>query len=159
LQLFFVSASRCNGEFVLTFEQIYFDERFEHDVCKFVLPLSEDVVIVYLRNLLQPQSLIFDHNGNPTKPDLVCCLEATISSESFLVELFLDPKSARQYFADDGTYGLGLYSRRTDQNYRSFDCVKRSGSGLVGFFNFQDSELGDAARLLEIFPVHKMGRI
>lgn len=150
--ILFVSASRYNGEFVLTFEQIYFDERFEHGVCKIVLPLSKDVVIEYLRNLLQSQSLFFDHNGNPTEPNFVCCLEATISGESFLVELSLNPKSAQQYFADDGTDGLGLYSQRASQNFRSFGYVKRSGSDLVGFLNFQDSELG-TARLLEIFPV------
>jgi hypothetical protein len=153
--ILFVSALRCNGEFALIFEKIYFDERFEHGVCKVVLPLSEDVVIEYLRDFLRAQSLFFDHNGNPTETNLVCCLVANISGESYLVELLLDPKSVRQYFDDDGTDGLGLYSRWTDQNYHSFDCVKRSGSDLVGLIRFKDSEL-DAKRLLGIFPVSKM---
>ena len=154
--MLFVSESRCNGKFVLTFEQIYFDERFERGVCKVVLPLSEDVDIEYLRDLLQPESLFFDHNGNPTEPKLVCCLEATISGERFLMELRLDPQSLQQYFTDDGTDGLGVYCQRTDQNYRSFNCVKRSGSDLVGLLNFYDSDEIDAARLLEIFPVNQM---
>ena len=153
--ILFVSASRCNGDFVLIFEQIYFDKRFEHGVCKVVLPVSDDVVIEYLNDRLQLQSLIFDHKGNPTEPELDCCLEATISGESFLVELILNPQSVQKYFNDDGTDGLGLYSRWTDQNYHSFDCVKRSRSGLVGFINFQNSDLG-AARLLEIFPVNQI---
>jgi hypothetical protein len=150
--MLFVSASQCNGKFVLTFEQIYFDERFEHCVCKVVLPLSEDVVVEYLKDLLQPQSLFFDHNGNPTEPKLVCCLEATISGESLLVELRLDPQAVQQYFADDGTEGLGVYSRKTTQNFRNFDCMKRSGSDLVGLLSFYDSDELSAARLLEIFP-------
>jgi hypothetical protein len=150
--MLFVSASQFNSQFVLTFEQIYSDQRFEQCVCNVVLPLSEDVVVEYLKDLLQPYSFFFDYNGNPTEPKLVCCLEATISGESFLVDLCLDQQSVRQYFADDGTDGLGLYSQRTDRNFRSFNCVKRSGSDLVGLLSFQDSELG-AAKLLEIFPV------
>jgi hypothetical protein len=149
----FVSASRCNGEFVLTFEQIYFGERFEHVVCKIVLPLSKDVIIEYLMDLLQLQSLFFDSKGNPTEPRLVCCLEATISGEIFLLNLTLDPQSMQQDFADDGTEGLGVYSQGTSQNFRNFDCVKRSRSDLVGLLNFYNSDELDAARLLEIFPV------
>lgn len=152
--MLFVSESQCNGEFVLTFEQIYFKKGFEHGVCKVVLPVSDDVVIEYLNDRLRLQSLIFDHKGNPTEPDLVCCLEATISGESFLVELRLDPQSVQQYFTDDGTDGLGVYCKRTDQNYRSFNCVKRSESDLVGLLNFYNSDEIDAARLLEIFPVN-----
>jgi hypothetical protein len=154
--MLFVSASQCNGKFVLTFEQIYFDERFEHGVCKVVLPLSENVVVEYLKDLLQPQSLFFDHNGNPTEPNFVCCLEVTISGERFLMELRLDPQSVQQYFADDGTDGLGVYSRMTSQNFRNFDCIKRSRSDLVGLLNFYDSDELDAAKLLEIFPVNEM---
>ena len=149
--MLFVSESQCNGEFVLTFEQIYFKKGFEHGVCKVVLPVSDDVVIEYLNDSLRLQSLIFDHKGNPTEPELVCCLEATISGESFLVKLILNPQSVQQYFTDDGTDGLGVYCQRTDQNYRSFNCVKRSGSDLVGLLNFYDSDEIDAARLLEIF--------
>lgn len=153
--MLFVSASQCNGKFVLTFEQIYFDERFEKCVCKVVLPLSEDVVVKYLEDLLQPQSLFFDCIGNPTEPKLVCVLEATISGERFLVELTLYKESI-QHFTDDGTEGLGVYSQRSERNFRSFDCVKRSRSDLVGCLSFHDSDELDAERLFEIFPVHKM---
>jgi hypothetical protein len=153
--MLFVSASQCNGKFVLTFEQIYFDENFEQCVCKVVLPLSEDVVIEYLEDLLQPQSLFFDYNGNPTEPKLVCVLEATISGERFLVELILYKESI-QHFTDDGTEGLGVYSQMSERNFHSFDCVKRSRSNLVGILCFHNSDELDAARLLDIFPVHKM---
>ena len=153
--ILFVSALRCNYEFSLIFEQIYFDKRFEHGVYKVVLPVSDDVVIEYLDDTLQLQSLIFDNKGNPTEPNIEYCLEATISDKIFLVELLLDPKSVQKYFTDDCTDGLGVYCQRTDQNYHSFDCVKRSGSDFVGLIRFQDSEL-DAARLLEIFPIRKM---
>jgi hypothetical protein len=150
--MLFVSASRCNGKFVLTFEQIFFDDRFEHVICKVVLPLSEDVVIEYLRDLLEAQTLFFDHNGNPTEPNMICYLEATISGESFLMKLILDPQY-KQSFTDDGTEGLGVYSQRaTNQDVRNFNCIKSSESELVGYLSFQDSEL-DPARLLEIFPV------
>ena len=153
----FASALQFDNKFVLTFEQIYFNKKFERYVCKVVLPLSKDVVVEYLRDNLNPNSLFFDYYGNRTEPNIDCCLEATatISGESFLVELILNPQSVQQHFTDDGTDGLGLYRRRTDQNFNSFDCIKSSESGLVGFFNFQNSELA-AARLLEIFPVNQI---
>jgi len=153
--MLFVSKSQCNGVFVLTFEKIYFDKRFKHDVCKVVLPVSDDVVIEYLNDRLQLQSLNFDHNGNPTEPELVCCLKANISGESFLVELLLNPQSMQEYSADDGSEGLEVFSRRTTQNICIFDCEKSSGSDLVGLIRFQDFEL-DAARLRKIFPVNQM---
>jgi hypothetical protein len=153
--MLFVSVSQSNGKFVLTFEQIYFSERFEHCVCKVVFPLSEDVVVKYLENLFQPQSLFFDCIGNPTEPRLACLLEATISDEKLLVELHLN-KESMQHFTDDGTEGVGVYSQRSEQNFRSFDCVKRSRSDLVGHLTFHYFDELDAKRLFEIFPVHKM---
>lgn len=149
--MLFVSESRCNGKFVLTFEQIHFDKTFKHCVCKVVLPLSEGVVVEYLR--VNVTSFFFDYNGNPIEPNFSCNLNVTILGEIFLLELILDPQSVQQYFTDDGTIGLRVYCETSEPSFLSFNCVKRSGSGLVGLLRFHDSEL-DAARLLKIFPVN-----
>jgi hypothetical protein len=153
----FASALQFDNKFVLTFEQIYFNKKFERYVCKVVLPLSKDVVVEYLRDNLNQNSLFFDYYGNRTEPNIDCRLEATatISGESFLVELFLNKEFVQQHFTDDGTEGLAVYCERSvpEQNLCSFDFVKRSSSDLVGFLGFHDSEEG-AAKLLEIFPVN-----
>ena len=148
--ILFVSASQFDDQFVLTFEKIYFNEKFERYVYKVVLPLCDNVVVEYVKDNLQPQSSFFDYYSNRTEPNLVCCLEATISGESFLLELHLNA----QYF--DDTKDLAVYCERSDpdQNFCCFNSVKRSSSDLVGFLKFHDSDQ-DAARLLEIFSCAK----
>ena len=146
--ILFLSASQFDDQFVLTFEQIYFNYRFEKYVCKVVLPLRENVVVTYLMDNLVINSVFFDYRGNRTEPDIVCRLKATISGESFLLELRLNT----QFVQLDDTEDLAVYCERfdPDQNCCCFNSVKRSSSYLVGFLKFHDSDQ-DAARLREIF--------
>jgi hypothetical protein len=150
--IFFVSSWERNNEFLMQFDEIFFDEKkFDRCVWDVVVLLREKVGLEYKSITLSQQFIFFDLCGKPTRPNFHCSLEATNSFESVLIDLCLDPQSVKQYF--DGTEGLGVYRQKTtDQKFVSVDCVKSSESELVGSISFlYQDEQPDATKLSAFF--------
>jgi hypothetical protein len=157
----FVSLSKWKNRLFFHFEEYYFGgDKFAQHWCRVVLPLSNNVQEIEIVEIQQKtQWVFFDLWGKLLQPYIdVRFIVTTTSQEKVFVTLSLIPQSVLENIGDDDDdIGDGLSLYRQDSDARIFDCIKRTGSKLIGFVRLSDNFLTDQepGRLRAIFPVEQ----